>query len=174
MTISIVGHSLENGTVGFHAAKERIAAWAQQAANVPTRVAVVHEKGTLYPANQASPFLGLAHSFNVFRRQPILALQTGPKVFGLGCIRILSAPLAKALVAPIPVGLPILTGRLVPAVFAVGAKILTRLGEPFEGKGVAALRTSLHVFSMSYQRGNTQRRADLPCHADVLLELANR
>lgn len=181
MTVSIGGHALQDISVCLDSAEECITTRAQQTPDPTRYVAVVHKQVTLNTADQASTILCDSHCFNIFGRQPVLALQAGTEVFGSGRIRIGPAPFSKSFVAASFVLLRVLASLGIPASLAVGAQanavLRARFGVLGQGQVLVtfAARFSFHVPSIAYARDTASgEHADQPCHADVLLEIANR
>jgi len=166
MTVSVIGHPLEDAAVSFNTSEERVATGAQQAANMASNVAMIHEQIALNVADQAPAVLGLAHGFNIFGGQPILSLESGAKILGLRGFGVGHAPFPQSLIATFTVALPVFTVAFARAIATFGT-LPTPVGEGVIGEFAGALTASSHV-SIMPRNTDTQ-----PCHADVLLEIAN-
>lgn len=180
MTVSIGRHALQDISVCLDPAEECITTRAQQAADATRYVAVVHKQVTLNTADQASTTLCDSHCFNIFGCQPVLALQAGTEVFGSGRIRIGPAPFSESFVAASFVLLRVLASLGVPAPLAIGAQtnsvLRARFGVLGQWQVLVAFAASFssHVSSIACARDTASgEHADQPCHADVLLEIAN-
>lgn len=175
MTICVVSHPGKDASVRFNATKEGVATRAEQTPNSPRRVAVVDEQCAFNGANHASPHLGRSHCLHLFRSQAVLALQPGPCILSPGRIWIAQSPLPKPLIPSFLVGLPIFARPRVTAILAVGTQFgagaITRLCEPFFRETLGAHRACFHSRSIAVKHGSVCWNQ--PCHADVLLELAN-
>lgn len=181
MTVSIGSHAVQDISVCLDSAKKCITTRAQQAANPTRYVAVVHKQVTLNAADQASTILRDSHCFNIFGCQPVLVFQAGAEVFGSGRIRVGSAPFSKSFVAASFVLLRVLASFGVAASLAVGAQtdavLRARFGVLRQGQILMALTAwfSFHTASITCAHDTvSDEHADQECHADVLLEIANK
>lgn len=153
---------------------ERVAAPTEEPAHTTSVVTVVHhEIAARGIAEQASTSLGLRHRLNLLGREVVLPHQAGAQVLGPRSLGVRPTPLTEALIPTSLVGLPVPTAAFVRARLAVGPQVLARLREGLKRQVLTTVCASLHAISMAYQHGNVWR-LDQPCHADVLLELANR
>lgn len=174
MTRRVGTHPVEDDRVCFNSTKERVARRAERTAHSPRRVAMVHEQFAFDAADQAPAILRSLHRRHIVGGEPVLAHIPGPEVLRSSSIGVGSTPFLKTLIASSLVFLRVLPRALVRAVLAVGPEVLARLTEAIDGKRLAAAgaRLGRHRFSVACQRDNT-RELGQPCHADVLLELAN-
>lgn len=172
----VLSHADQDRGVGLDPAQEGVAGWAQQPAHLAGAVVVVDEQIALNAADQAPAVLSDAHGRDVLGGESVLAHQACPQILGAGGLRVVRPPLSEPLVAPGLVVSPVPPTAFVGAWFAVGAHVLARLAERREGQVLLAVDAPLglsHDSSFAYQRGNVSD-LDQPCHADVLLEIANR
>ena len=159
----------------FDLAQEGVARPTQQPPHAPSVVAVVDYQrsvGTL--AEQAPPTLSGRHLVHLLRCEPVLPSQPRPLVLGFGGLRVPASPLSEAFVPSGLVGLRVRPTPLVRALLAVRAEVLARAAEVLGGLRLPAVNTRLrlHLFSITVRRAGAGL-LDAPCHADVLLELAN-
>lgn len=179
MTVCVVRHPGQDRAVRLHAAEERVATRAQKAAHFTCAVTVIHKEVSLNIADQAAAVLRLAHHFNVIGSKPVLSLQSRADVLRARSLWIITSPLAQARVALLLVVLGVLPRHLVAAVLAVraaiGAVSVSRSCVLLQRKLATALCADLglHASSITRRRDMTTE-LDSPCHADVLLEIANR
>lgn len=154
----------------FNLANDGVAAAAQQPTN-RARVMVVidHQFARGRVTEQAPPTLRIAHRVNLGRRKPVLAHQSGAEILRLRGFRVVTSPFAEALVPTFPVGRPVLTVPRAHAHAALGPRTTPGREGGF-GELVGADSASDHVATMPC---GTDTPLDQPCHADVLLELAN-
>lgn len=154
-------------------ADERVATPAQESANAAGVVTMIDHKSAVgRVTEQTSTLLRLGHDLDLLGGEVVLPHQAGAQVLRSGRLGIRPSPLSEALVPPGLVGLSVAAAALVRARLAVGAEVLSRLREGLKRQILTAVRASLHALSMTCQRGNVAR-FDQPCHADVLLEIAN-
>ena len=118
-------------------------------------------------ADQTATLLTAIHRLDFFRRQTIRTGQTGAQVFSAGRFWILASPFPQPIVAFGFVRLTVLAASLIRTFLAVRAEILARFGKFSKRQGAMTIYANLcvHRLSIAY--------LDQPCHADVLLGLAN-
>lgn len=151
---------------------DRVAAAAQQAAHSPRRVAVVHDQDARGGVTEkASAVLSLVHFVDLPRREPVLPLEPGAEVLLSGGLRVRPTPLSQSLIPPSTIRLSVLAIAAACAL-ATLASSQSPIGERVGGQVSGALAAVGHASIMPC--GTTTRTLDKPCHADVLLELANR
>ena len=168
MTARVLAHADEDVGVRFDAAQERVARRAECSANGTRPMVVVHEQVAGYAADQAPTVLRGLEVIYLLGRQTVLALVAGAQILRLRGIGILPAPFTQTLVAPFTVGYAV---GAVPSAraFPTFGALLPPLGEVpvWEFAGAEAAR----------HHGSTMPRGtdmlEQPCHADVLLELAD-
>ena len=155
----------------FDLADDRVAAPAQQTAHSARRVAMIHDQGTSGGvAEKATAILRFVHLFNMLGRESVLPLEPGSEVFLPGGLRVGLPPFPQALVPPLAVRLAVLTVAATRALAAL-TPAQPPIGERVVGKITGALLASGHIPIMP--RNTSTQPLDQPCHADVLLELAN-
>ena len=153
-------------------ADDRVAAATQQATHSTCRVAVVHNQGASgRVAQEAATVLRLVHLVDLLGRESVLPLEPGTKVLLPGGFRVGLPPLPQALVPPLAVRLAVLAVAAARALAAL-ASAQSPIGERIVGQVAGALPASDHTSIMP--RSTNTRALDQPCHADVLLALANR
>ena len=169
--IEVAGQTLYQQRGHLDLPDDRVATAAQQAAHSPRRVAVVHDQDARGGVTEkASAVLRLVHFVGLLRREPVLPLEPGTEVLLSGGLRVRPTPLSQSLVPPLTIRLSIL------AVAAACALATLATSQPPIREGVGgqisgALSAVGHTSSMPC--GTITRTLDQPCHADVLLELAN-
>lgn len=165
----------ENDRSSLHLSNNGVTATTEEPSHATTVVAMVHNQipvGGI--AEKATPSLGVGHRTDLLRGQLVLPHQSRPEVASLGSLRISATPLSQALVTARFILLRVLPSSFIGAAFAIGPKVLARLRELIQRQRLAAAGAGLclHPFSMTCQR-DIAFGLDKPCHADVLLELAN-
>lgn len=149
-----------------------VAAAAQKTAHTTRRVAVVHDQGTSgRVAQEAVAVLRLVHLIDLLGSESVLALQPRPKVLLSSSLRVGPSPLSQALVPPLAVGLSVVTVMAARAVAAL-ASAQPPFGERLVRQVARALAAVGHAPIVPC--GTNTPTLDQPCHADVLLELANQ
>lgn len=144
---------------------------AEQAPHPLSVVAVVdHELAGAGLAEQALAALRLPHRHHLIWCEVILPGEPCPQVFSPRRIRVLSAPLAQPLVPAAPVGLSVSTVPVADTRTAFPASA-TPIGVIGIGL-IDATYPAGHFYSLARLHG-MGLGLDSPCHADVLLELAN-
>lgn len=167
MVVQVTHHPLEDRRGRFNLPNERVARTAEQATYPPRLVAVIHDEHPIPTvAEAASPALRLPHRLHLRLGEPVLRHEGSPAVFGPSGLRVLSPPLPKALVSSSLVGLAVLPVPVTHTRAAL-ASLSAPVGERF-GRLVDGADTTDHLLSIVVMHG-----IDQPCHADVLLELAN-
>lgn len=173
MTSSVVTHPAENVWIGLHTAEECVARRAQRTAHAPRRVTVVDEQVTLHATYQAAPILGVLHLGHLPRGQAILPLVPRACVLFSGCVGIPATPLAKPRIPLLAIRLAVAARRLIAARFTPRIEVLPRGVELRDWLLRLAIDARLHLhLSILAWRGH-MALLDQPCHADVLLEIAN-
>ena len=171
----VLSHPHEDLRVRLDTTQERVAAGAQEAPHATRRVAVVDEQVALDAADQAAPILGNAHRLDVLRREPVLPFEACALILRAGRLGVRPTPLPETFVPASLVRLAVLPGALVRAGLAVGVAVSTRAMEVVDRLRLAAGRAPLHLrfhaSSVAWPCDTVQ--FDLPCHADVLLDIAN-
>lgn len=169
----VLVNAVEDDRTLLNLTDQRIAAAAEQPAHSASLVTVVnHQRAIGRAAEEALAALGDGHRFDLVRRQPVLPHQPRAKITGPSGVRVAPAPFSKPLVAPLLISLRVLPGALIAAALAVRPQVPPGLRELVQGQRLAALGARLHAFSVTCRCDNA-RPLDQPCHADVLLELAN-
>lgn len=165
--------SLDDRRRPFDLSDDGVARAAQQSSNAPRVVAVVdHQRSVQRVAQETATVLGRAHLINLGRREPVLAHQSSADVFLSRSLRVGPAPLAQPFVPTISIRLAVLAVALARAVSAdlpLNAPRGELLGRQ---SALARLARNRHA-SIIAPTGDTSTPLDEPCHADVLLELAN-
>ncbi|MFA5712349.1 MAG: hypothetical protein WDA30_27635 [Mycolicibacterium sp.] len=176
----VLANALDQEWHQLNLADDRVAAPAQESAHSAGVVAVVdYQVAVRRVAEQATPILRLAHGLDVLRRQPVLPHQPSAQILSPRSLGVGPTPFSEALVAPRLVRLPVLPAAFVRARLAVRAQVLARLRERGQRQILPTVGAParLHVFSLAWSRDSAtqaRRPLDQPCHADVLLEVANR
>lgn len=169
----VLADPLKNHRSQLDLPNKRVAASAEEPADASCVVTVINHEVTIGgTTKQASTMLRLRHCVNLFGREVVLPHQARPEILRLRGLGVRSTPLAETLVAASLVRLSVSAAALVRARLAVGPEVLARLREGRKRQVSSAVRAALHVLSMTYRRDNVWH-VDQPCHADVLLELAN-
>lgn len=171
MTGGVVAHAIEDVGVRFDAPEKGVAGRAERASNRPSGVAVVHEKVALDTADQTTAVLRFLHGVDVLRGEAVLALVTGAEILGLRSLGIGAPPRTKSRVALLPVGRAVLAVAETCALSALSSAeppIRERIVRQF-ARALAALGHTSTV-----PRNTDMQVLDQPCHADVLLEIANQ
>ena len=169
--IEVADQTLDQQRRHFDLADDRVAAPAQQSAHSARCVAVIHNQGTSGGvAEKTAAVLRLVHLVDLLGRESVLPPESGPKVFLPGSLRVGLPPLPKALVPPLAVRQAVLAVASTRALAAL-APAQPPIGERVVGEIAGALLTSGHAYIVP--RGTNTQALDQPCHADVLLELAN-
>lgn len=155
----------------FDLPHDRVAAPAQQAANAAGLVMVVDDEVSRRRlTQQASAVLHFAHLLDLLRREVVLPTKACSEVLLPCSFGVATAPLSQTLVSPLAVRLTVFAVAAARAVTALGP------GQPPRrelGVGeVPAADTACSHASIMPCSTNT-RPLDQPCHADVLLKLAN-
>lgn len=155
-------------------ADDGIAAATEQSANHARFMVVIHYKvSRIRGAEQTSTTLQFPHRIDLGWRQAVLLHEPSAEILLLGSAWIGPAPFAQSLIAALSIGLTVLAIACARAL-ATDAAMATPFGEHADVKITGASGTgNCHASSVARSRGNARRHADQPCHADVLLELAN-
>lgn len=178
MTICVLSHPHENLAVRFNPAQEGVAARTEQATHAPRCVAVVYEQARFDATDQAPAALRLVHRLNVVGREAVLALEPGSDVLCSGRLGVLPAPFPESFIAASLVRLGVLPSRRIAALLAVRPSLtavaVASTRKLIDWLRLFALRARLgfHIPSVTVRR-DMVRRLDQPCHADLLLVLAN-
>lgn len=165
-TVNVGGESIKERWGLLDLTDDRVATPAQQAADSSAAVVMVEDqKSGGYHAEEAPPALPDPHRLDLLRGQLVLAHETRAPVFGTGSFGISSAPATQAGVASWSVLHAVSPRSGIRAVPAVGPDVPTGSGEGVDRKILRAVGAAFgHAPIVPHQ----------PCHADVLLELANR
>jgi hypothetical protein len=154
-------------------AHDGVAASAEQPAHAAGRMAVINDQVAFGGAAQQAPtVLRRSHRLNLFWRELVLPHQSGSQILRFGQLRILASPLTKSFVTSCLIGLAILP------ISAAGADTaLWSFPAPLAEFGFiqaepASLACQQHPSIVAWSRDITTD-IDQPCHADVLIELAN-
>lgn len=161
-------YSGQYGRVRLHAAQEGVAGSAKHRAHHTAPVAVVNDERCFNGADSAAPFLGRRHSLHFRDGQAVVLPQTFPLVNCARRIGVLRAPSSQTRVSRGAISRSIFRTSAVRARTAVRAPVAPRLRERRKRQGLFAVRAGSRVHT------NTIRQLDQPCHADVLLNLANK
>lgn len=170
--VEISAQPRKDGWRKFNLPHYGIAASAEQAPN-PTRcVAMVNnEIAVVAPTKQTAATLLLAKSGNLRGGQAVFPDEPSAQIFCPGRIRIGSPPFAQSLISPLAIGGP------VGAVSFPYAKSALPPGQPVSrvlgGIPIHSTNSAIHRVKSSTAAWHGVG-LDQPCHADVLLELANR
>jgi hypothetical protein len=168
----ILAQALDQQRGLFHLTHDRVATPAQQAAYASGGVAVINDEiPTGGVAEKAATTLGLPHLFQVLGGQAVLPHEAGAQVFLPSGFRVRSAPCAQTFVPASFVCLSVLAVAAGRACAALPA-FKTPLGELRVGQVLGAEAACRHQEIMS--RDTNTQPLDQPCHADVLLEIANQ
>ena len=155
----------------FDLPNDGVATAAQKAAHSTCGVAVVHDQRAGGRVAQETPaVLRLVHPIDLLWGESVLALQSRPKVLPSSSFGVIPSPLSQSFVPPLAIGLSVVT---VAATRAVAALPTTEppFGESLVGEFARALSAIGHASIMP--RDTNTRPLDAPCHADVLLDIAN-
>ena len=154
----------------FDLSNDRVATTAQQAAHFLGTMAVIHnEQPGRRSAEETPVALFSPHYGNVLRPHAVFSLESRPKVFGFSRARIIPPPASQSLIALLLVLLCIDATTIVRACLAVRPEVCARLREFGKGFALLAGSTLFHLSSIT----QSHDILDQPCHADVLLEIAN-
>lgn len=150
---------------------DRVAAPAQQAPHTAGHMAMVDDEHAVNRVAQETPVaLPGSQLIDLGRRQPVLAHQPSAQVLRASGSWIASPPLAQSLVPTLAVGGPVLA--VPPArTAATLAPLPTPVRKRFVGL-IDAANLAFHPQQPSAVAWHGSK-LDQPCHADVLLELAN-
>ena len=155
----------------FDLPNDGVATAAQETAHATRRVTVVHDQGASgRVAQEAAAALCLVHLIDLLGSESVLALQPRPKVLSSSSLRIGLSPISQALVPPLAIGLSVVTVAAARAVAALGSA-----HPPFRERLVRQVAIALPAASHApiMPRDTNTPTLDQPCHADVLLEIAN-
>ena len=172
MITQVCAQSLHEQGRELYLTNDGVATATQKAAHATRRVAVVHDQGaSRRVAQETATVLRLAHLIDLLGSEPVLARQSRPKVLLSSSLRVSPSPLSQTLVPPLAVGLSVVTIAATRAIAAL-APAQPPFGERFVRQVARALAAVGHASIMP--RDTNTQALDQPCHADVLLELANR
>jgi hypothetical protein len=154
----------------FDLPHDRVAAATEQPANCSRLMVMVDDQIASRGVTEDAPtVLRLAHGVNLGGGESVLPHQPCAQILCPRSLGVRSAPLAKSLVPAPSVGDPVGAVPLASAGAALGPAA-PPVGEVGIGKFAGADAAGEHDPIMP--RG-TDTQPDQPCHADVLLELAN-
>lgn len=164
--MNVVGQPIEHRRSLLDLTNDRVAASTKETAHAPVAMVMVEDQEPgRRPAEQATATLRDAHRFDLFGRHAVLAHEACPVVLGSSGVGVGSAPLTQAGIALGPVLRAVPPRSGIGAVPAIGPAVPARSREGGQREFAGAVGTAFrHAPIMPYQ----------PCHADVLLELANR
>ncbi len=165
MTTHVLTHASEDVRIRFNPAQERIARRAKRPANRPGRMVVIHKQDADHSADETSIVLRVLQLNDLFRREAVLALAAGAQILRFRGLRILLSPLAQAFISSLSICQSV---GAVPVARAVPA-FRTPLAPFREGR----VRQFLGTDAACEHASSMPRDTSQPCHADVLLELAN-
>jgi len=169
--VDVAADSIQDHRGRLDLADERIARSAEQPANASRCVAVVdNEHPAISVTEQAAAILSGPHSLDFGLSESVLRHECSSPVLRLGCLGVLPSPLTQPLVASHLVGLPVVPvpGADAPPAFSpVAAPVRKGLI-----RHIDRAHATDHVLSIARMHGMVTA-LDQPCHADVLLELAN-
>lgn len=169
--MDVITEPFEDHRSDLDLADQCVAAPTQQPTNTTGLVAVVNDQQPVERIAEETPSaLRDSHCLDLVRGQSVLPHESRTEILGLGCIGILTPPLSEPFVA---------LRSVVSAVLAVPAAhtrpafpaLPTPLGEGFS-ELVRLADSADHSPSIALLHG-TAFGLDQPCHADVLIELAN-
>lgn len=169
----VLSHSQEDLGVRLNAPQERVAARAEHPPHPARFMAVIHEQFALGAAYQTPPFLCNAHRLDLVGSQPILTLESSAEILGSGRFGVRPTPLTQSSVSLLAILLAVAARYLIAARLAPGVEVLASRIELRSRLVCPALDAGLglHVPSLAWH--GQMAWLDQPCHADVLLELAN-
>lgn len=167
MRPEVIVHSGQDHRVRFHAAKESVAGAAEHLPNCAALVAMIDYERGLNSTDGASTVLGRCHRFDFRYGQPVMLLQPLTQIDRASGVRVSRAPTTQPLVALRAIAGRIFGTAAVRTVATVRSPVATRFSERREWQSLSAIRAGSRVHA------GTLHQQDQPCHADVLLELAN-
>lgn len=166
----VLDKTLDDQRRQFDLTHDRVAAAAQHAAHRARVVIVVDDElASGRVAEQAATTLRQAHRFDLGRREAVLPHEACADVLGPRGFGILPAPLTQTFVSTLAV-----RDAVCPVPFAGALAALAAGLAPVGvgGLGEISCADSAVQHESTLPR-STDTRLDQPCHADVLLELAN-
>lgn len=165
--VQVVAQPFKDTGSQFDLAHNRVATTAEHPADAPGLVAVVNdERPGVGPAQQAPTPLSLDHGLDLGRHDLVLASEACPQILRPCGLRVAAPPFAQPFIPTLPIGLTVGTVPVADAGAALSAS-LTPVRESFVGT-VGLADSTDHQMSIARLPD-----MDQPCHADVLLEIAN-
>jgi hypothetical protein len=167
MGAEVIMHSWQDRRVRLDAPQESVARPTEHLPNDTASVAVIDNERGLDRADSASPALCSIHGLNFGHGQSIVLSQPLALIDRAGSGGVRGAPPSEALVSLGSIACCVFRAPAVRAGAAVRAPVAPRFGERRERQSLFAVRADACVHN------DTIHQHDQPCHADVLLELAN-
>ena len=167
----IFGQTVDQQRRQLDLSDNRVAAPAKKSTDAARLVAVINDECASGRVTQeASSILRFVHLVHLLRSEPVLPLQSRPKVLRPGGLRVGSAPLSQSFVPALAVRLAVLSVAATRALSTLSS-LKAPIRESIIGQIAGALAATGHALIM--QRNTNTRPLDQPCHADVLLAIAN-